>query len=153
MTSSALHPKMTARLDALRLKDIAHRKLEELSARGPVNNLARARLAAEALVDEHLRTSPSCTWLYFIQAGEGGPVKIGISETPVRRMANMQVGNHERLRLIAVARVPIDAESDLHARLVKHHVHGEWFRPAPAVLEIAQSYEARGHRAWLETEV
>lgn len=149
MIPSALHPKMAARLDALRLKDVAHRKIEELSARGPVNTLARARLAAEALV-EHLRTSPTCTWLYFIQAGESGPVKIGISETPLRRMANMQVGNHERLRLIAVARVPIDAESDLHARLFEHHVHGEWFRPATAVIEIAQAYEARGHRPWLE---
>ena len=39
--------------------------------------------------------------IYFIQAGDG-PIKIGRALQPLRRLGNLQVGNHEILRLLAV---------------------------------------------------
>lgn len=72
--------------------------------------------------------------VYFIQAIEGGPIKIGMSQNPERRLADLQVGSPVRLRIIGVAVGGQQREAALHRRLAKHRVHGEWFADAPEVM-------------------
>lgn len=73
--------------------------------------------------------------VYFIQAAESGRVKIGIAANPVRRLAELQTGSPEPLRILGVIPGGARLESQLHARFADDRLHGEWFRPSLAVLD------------------
>ena len=71
-------------------------------------------------------------YVYFIQSGKKGAVKIGVSKDPIERMATMQTGNPECLRL----RLRLKCKSKDHAFDVEYRLHkrfnwakkrGEWF--------------------------
>jgi len=66
--------------------------------------------------------------IYFIQAGEDGPVKIGRAKDPVARLAGLQTGSSERLYIRAVLDEPDECEEYLHDILDAVRVKGEWFR-------------------------
>lgn len=74
--------------------------------------------------------------IYFIQAELSGAVKIGYGKDPEKRKAELQVGNHERLRLITTCEGSWREERWLHDRLKTHHIRGEWFRPHEDVLAV-----------------
>lgn len=40
--------------------------------------------------------------IYFIQAGESGPIKIGVALDPCKRLAELQTGHYEGLRIIGL---------------------------------------------------
>lgn len=67
-------------------------------------------------------------YVYFIQAGEGGPVKIGTALNPTTRVASLQTGHHAELRLLRTASGRRDIEARLHERFRHIHVRGEWYR-------------------------
>ena len=74
------------------------------------------------------------TYVYFIQQGFGG-VKIGVSDDPDARCAQMQTGTSKPLRVIA--RFPIEGraaafslERELHVKFAHLRTSGEWFKPA-----------------------
>lgn len=69
--------------------------------------------------------------VYFVQAGEGGPVKIGYAneEGVIRRLYIIQSNNHVRLTLLRV--LSGDAEFAMHQRFAHLRLHGEWFTYSP----------------------
>lgn len=69
------------------------------------------------------------TDLYFIQAKNTGMIKIGRSKHPERRLKQLQTGNSDQLKLIAVFKGMGWRESYLHDYLRKWKVrsNGEWF--------------------------
>lgn len=67
-------------------------------------------------------------FVYFIQAGDGGPIKIGLADDPDARCAFLQVGNHEDLVLLAVRPGSMTDERELHSRFAAGRLRGEWFR-------------------------
>jgi hypothetical protein len=73
--------------------------------------------------------------IYFIQAVEGGLIKIGSSRDPAHRLKALQAACPIRLRLIGVIR---DAgwkrEHELHSSFWAMHAYGEWFQPEPALI-------------------
>jgi hypothetical protein len=77
--------------------------------------------------------------VYFIQAVSGeGPIKIGYtSRSPKSRLASLQTGNAAKLTIIGAHPGNQGHESRLHTRFAEFRLHGEWFRPAPPVLEFA----------------
>ena len=79
-------------------------------------------------------TDPRPLAVYFIQAGVGGPIKIGCSADAASRLATLQVGNPEALRLLATAPGGFAEEATLHARFAAHRLTGEWFRPTLELL-------------------
>ena len=80
--------------------------------------------------------------MYFVQAGDGGNVKIGFSTDVDRRLQDLSCGSAgERLRLIGLAEgVTVGYERDIHKRLAAWRVHREWFSPSSEVLAIANSH-------------
>jgi len=71
--------------------------------------------------------------LYFIQSGENGPIKIGHSSDPDERLASLQVGNPQHLRLLAAVEFGSDAaaqEQLCHRTFRVEHIRGEWFQPS-----------------------
>jgi hypothetical protein len=75
--------------------------------------------------------------IYFIQAGEGGPIKIGYSRDALKRIANLQAASPVLLSALAIIPGEIRDEFALHRRLQSERLHGEWFRPSDAVLDAA----------------
>lgn len=73
---------------------------------------------------------------YFIRGATTGLVKIGESSDPVSRLTELAKTGSEMLELLAVGGV----EAEHHRALCDDRVHGEWFRPSPAVLAKIREY-------------
>jgi hypothetical protein len=73
-------------------------------------------------------------WVYFIQAGEAGPIKIGSAGEPEEALRKHQTSNAEELVLLGFCAGGFSREFALHAELVEHRQRGEWYRPTPEVL-------------------
>lgn len=84
--------------------------------------------------------------VYFIQAGDSGPVKIGISSlgTIDGRISALQTSNAEKLNVLAILLTKDSAELEqkLHECLASHRMQGEWFQPHERVLSFAKLAEA-----------
>lgn len=96
--------------------------------------------------------SIAAQWVYFIECGEGGPIKIGIAQSVYSRMAALQSANPHPLEcLVAVERIEARfLEEALHERFAEHHIRGEWFRPAPELVALIDAFrtgEADAFRA------
>jgi hypothetical protein len=77
--------------------------------------------------------------VYFIQAGAGGCIKIGIASNLQSRISCLQIGCPDMLVLLASVPGGAKEESFLHEHLRRHRVRGEWFKPAPEVLDAVES--------------
>ena len=76
-------------------------------------------------------------YVYAIQAGSDGPVKIGWSRHPEARLRDHQVSNAAHLRLVWTQRAEPSLESSLHAAFAEYRIRGEWFEPC-ALVELAR---------------
>ena len=78
--------------------------------------------------------------LYAIQAGEDGPIKVGIAANAASRVRDLQTGNPYKLRLLGYSVVrkewAIQWEKKVHERLKANRMEGEWFRVAPHVKRV-----------------
>ncbi len=68
-------------------------------------------------------------WLYFIQQGCDGPIKIGLARDPADRLRTLQQGNPVELHLIGVYRAFAVEERELHDQFEQWRLRGEWFTP------------------------
>jgi agmatine/peptidylarginine deiminase len=91
--------------------------------------------------------------IYAIQCGANGPIKLGIAKNAEKRLANLQVANHEKLQLVITQETYDDhkIELELHRRCTAHHIRGEWFRPEGEVLVVIE--EMRSAKAdWADSK-
>jgi hypothetical protein len=75
-------------------------------------------------------------YVYFIQSTEGGPIKIGKSDHPSRRLAGLQNGHPQELVIRAVALGGHAAETLLHQHFERSRLRGEWFMPTKELMAI-----------------
>jgi|ERR1035437_479750 hypothetical protein len=73
-------------------------------------------------------------YIYFIQEEGTGAVKIGISDNPLSRLANLQHSNSKKLTLLSILSGDILTEKALQKRFIKTQIRGEWFEPSPDLL-------------------
>lgn len=73
--------------------------------------------------------------VYFLQAEDGGPIKIGYSRDVGKRVRTLQAGSSRRLRVLAMLPGGADTEARLHERYASLRCHGEWFVPAEPLLD------------------
>ena len=78
--------------------------------------------------------------VYFIQAGEDGPVKIGSAKDVAKRVINLQSGNHKKLRLISVRPGGLTEEGLIQKQFADDRLTGEWFRPSDRLLREADKF-------------
>ena len=91
----------------------------------------------------HVRSS---RFIYFIESGWGGCIKIGCAFNPQARLDTLQCGNPDELHLLAVFPGDLREESALHQRFRLDCVTGEWFAPSPALWALVKEhwcYDAR----------
>lgn len=78
-------------------------------------------------------------FVYFIQADENGPIKIGFTaDDPQRRLNQLQTGNASALKLLGAINGTTARERQFHADLSEWRLQGEWFESHPTVLAAIQ---------------
>lgn len=88
--------------------------------------------------DELTGARPKRASVYFIQAGVGGPIKIGSAVDVDKRLAELQTGCPDLLRIIGTSAGGREAEFALHRKFSAHRIRGEWFYPCPELLATAR---------------
>ncbi|HEY1956720.1 MAG TPA: GIY-YIG nuclease family protein [Polyangiaceae bacterium] len=73
-------------------------------------------------------------YVYFLQEGVDGPIKIGHGRCPDRRLRGCQSGNPRELRLLGYRPGYRRDERTLHLRFKRLRIRGEWFQPADELL-------------------
>lgn len=76
------------------------------------------------------------SYVYFIRAGLSGPVKIGYSKNPFRRLIELQSGNADKLRLLAIHPGGAGLEKSLHRYFADCRALNEWFDPTDEMLDL-----------------
>src|SRR5512146_2055560 len=74
---------------------------------------------------------PRSSYIYFIQAKDGGPVKIGWTYNPVRRLKDLQAASPYKLVVRKVVPGTQRLEHYLHQRYEAYRLEGEWFEVQP----------------------
>lgn len=77
-------------------------------------------------------------FVYFIQHGDDGPVKIGKAFDPSARLIELQCGNPFPLELRGVVVAADRTEERLHALWRGHCIRGEWFGAQDRIIALAK---------------
>ena len=72
--------------------------------------------------------------IYFIQSGDGGPIKIGRTANVKSRFKRLQIASPDVLTMLAVLDGHSTMEVALHKRFQDLKIRGEWYRPDAALL-------------------
>lgn len=96
--------------------------------------------AVEAL-DQALRERDGSR-VYF--AGAGSRIKIGWSRNVAARIAQLQTGNAEAVRLLATTPGARALERQLHDQFAEARVAGEWFEATPALVAYVAALSGSG---------
>jgi hypothetical protein len=67
-------------------------------------------------------------WVYFVQSGPFGPIKIGKAKDVAQRLKSLQTAHFRPLALLGAIRGGEPMEAALHGMFAADRLHGEWFR-------------------------
>lgn len=90
--------------------------------------------------------------VYFIQAGPGGPIKIGYTaRSGAHRLRESQTGQHRELILLVEAAGTREDEAGLHGLFRDRRVRGEWFENCQELQDlIAYLQDGGSLRSYLD---
>lgn len=100
---------------------------KECERRGIRRPILTVKQAAPAPQPERVSYVYACT---HGEPGRGDPIKVGISVDPIGRMKALG-----HAKLLGVEFGGRERESELHGRFADHRQVGEWFAPAPLLME------------------
>ncbi len=71
--------------------------------------------------------------IYFIQAGDDGPIKIGQSANPQSWLRKHLDCHYEELRIIQQIEGGIKQRNTIERALQEYSIRGDWYAPSPEV--------------------
>jgi hypothetical protein len=86
-----------------------------------------------------MQFDPAIQYVYFVQRGDDGPVKIGLAKDVVKRLDHLISACPDSLTLRAVLPGNADLERMLHSRFAADRIRGEWFRASPDIVAFINS--------------
>ena len=133
----------------------------ELKFRGNPTEDARAQLEAFKAVMRKFRPgwleslhkwNRYSPFIYFIRRGEDGPIKIGLSGDPLRRLRQLQTACAEGLEILLVIPGGREAERVLHDTCKNLCLGGEWYAAEPVMFKLIDKLKAAyyGDSDWME---
>lgn len=96
----------------------------------------RAMIAARITGERPSSARATPEWVYFVQSGWDGPIKIGCAADVDARVRQLQTGSADQLWLLAAMHGDAATEHRLHELFSGYRVRGEWFSPAPVLLDF-----------------
>jgi hypothetical protein len=119
---------------------------DEAEARAKFSDLIALRVVGAPLPARTQARGPrehrGVGWIYFVQSGTHGPIKIGWTLDIAGRLAKLQAANPEELHLRASARGTQREEFAFHERFAVDRIRLEWFRPSFAILSVINELAA-----------
>jgi hypothetical protein len=93
----------------------------------------KVQLELDGTVTEVSDQAPR-SFVYFVRVAEQAVFKVGISNTPTKRLQGLQTGCPYELQLYATAliRDTKAAEEQVHRILASRQIRGEWFSISPS---------------------
>jgi hypothetical protein len=89
--------------------------------------------------DSTLKNYLKVGFVYFVQAGTTGPIKIGFTKNePALRIRQLQDTSPHKLRWIGFVHGKMRDELMLHAHFDEHRIRAEWFRPAEEIKDYIE---------------
>jgi hypothetical protein len=76
--------------------------------------------------------------IYFIQAGDGGPIKIGYV-THVDQIKTWQEGSPVPLKILTTFEGGLEVEAYLHSKFSRLKQHGKWFKVSQEILDFIKN--------------
>lgn len=80
-------------------------------------------------------------FIYVIEESGTENIKVGISYSPEERLKLLQTGNPRKLTLIHKFEGTHRTEADIHEKLRKFNIKGEWFKPPKGFLDSLNDLE------------
>lgn len=84
--------------------------------------------------------------IYFIQQGPEGPIKIGWTLDPKKRLREFQTANAHVLYLRGVISGSRGDEANVHGLFEEHRIRGEWFQPCQCIFNFLSGGEVPDRR-------
>lgn len=76
--------------------------------------------------------------IYFIQAGDDGPIKIGYVAN-VDQIKSWQEGSPVPLRLLATLEGSLEVEAYLHSKFLRFRQQGKWFKGSKEIFDFIEN--------------
>jgi hypothetical protein len=92
-------------------------------------------------------------YIYVVQRGIGGPIKVGFSRTPTRRISELQRQSPEPLVLREIYLGDRRCEASIHQELAPYRMNGEWFQPSASALVHEAYWGSPWGRAQTDAQV
>jgi hypothetical protein len=87
-------------------------------------------------VEKKKQSEQKTEFVYFIRAVDGGPIKIGYSIHPKKRLEEIQNMSPTPLELLATIPGDRAAEAELHQQFDEYRLYGEWFDPCDELMRL-----------------
>ena len=78
-------------------------------------------------------------YIYFIQQGDDGPIKIGYSTDVTERIRRMRTCSPYEIYIRLVISGNLDFEKNIHKKFKKYKMRGEWFQNTKEIREYIKS--------------
>jgi len=93
-------------------------------------------------------TNHPASLVYFITAGGDAPIKIGCSTNVFGRLATLQTASPAPLGVVCTLPGDRTTEATLHRRFKDYRLKGEWFSPAPPILDYIREVQSSRPVGW-----
>ncbi len=80
------------------------------------------------------------SFVYFLQVGDKGPIKIGFSTCIEKRIKILQTASTQKLKLLCAVEGDRSIERMFHHRFRKTRILGEWFSPHAVLIYLAEQF-------------
>ena len=91
--------------------------------------------------------------IYFIQAENGGLVKIGYTENLDKRFRIIQAHSPERMRIIGKIKGSMATEEEIHSKFARDRRHGEWFELSKRLMQLIELHGYEGPEQFPEIDL
>jgi hypothetical protein len=78
--------------------------------------------------------------IYFVKTTDNRYIKIGYTKDPLKRIAGLQTGSAQTLRLVAVRAGDAQVEHNLHRSFSDYAASGEWFYNSKPIIDEAMMH-------------
>lgn len=112
---------------------------EELVLQGSEDGYYQDALLKQHTVTKENNIDFNSKLVYFIQAENGGDVKIGSSSKVDERLKQLQIASPEKLKVTNIIPGGVEKEKELHKEFKSIKKEGEWFKPTQKLCELAKA--------------
>ena len=82
------------------------------------------------------------SYIYIVHCKDLNTIKIGYSDNPFARLAQLQIGNSSELSILSIFKGGREEEEILHKKFASNKVRGEWFALDESLVEELLAYQA-----------